>query len=133
MRRRAAIGLLRYRDIELMLVAEPDRGDTWVMKVTFMFLKGNHQRSNPKTFALHEDEVLVFCHVLQFLAIAFAAQGISVSQLDNVRVNHPLKCQIFNRRTRCWIFLYFVNPFKLARECELHRIVLANIKFSSAL
>lgn len=38
---------LRYRDIELMLVAVPGKRDIWVMKVTFMFLKGHHTTSNP--------------------------------------------------------------------------------------
>ena len=38
---------LRYRDIELMLVAEPGKRDIWVMKVTFMFLKAHQVRSNP--------------------------------------------------------------------------------------
>lgn len=38
---------LRYRDIELMLVAEPGKRDIWIMKVTSMFLKGHQVRSNP--------------------------------------------------------------------------------------
>lgn len=38
---------LRYRDIEFMLVTESGKRDMWVMKVTFMYLKGHHLRSNP--------------------------------------------------------------------------------------
>lgn len=36
---------LQYRDIELMLVSNPMSGerDTWVMKVTFVFMKGDHR------------------------------------------------------------------------------------------
>ena len=40
---------LRYRDVELMLLANPTPGgrDLWVMKIMFVFLKGDHRSSNP--------------------------------------------------------------------------------------
>ena len=40
---------LRYRDIEFMLMLNPEPGkrDLWVMKVTLVFLKRDHRKSNP--------------------------------------------------------------------------------------
>lgn len=105
---------LQYRDIELMLVSNPMSGerDTWVMKVTFVFMKGDHRSSNPYVqsdffWAEHVQDWLnlrknLHCArgrwsgslpILQFLAIAFADQAFaandlqSVDQLDNVRVS----------------------------------------------
>ena len=40
---------LRYRDIELMLIPNPQSGgrDLWVMKVTLVFRKGDCESANP--------------------------------------------------------------------------------------
>ena len=51
---------------------------------------------------MHEDDDSVFCPILQFLAIAFADQAFaaadlqSVEQLRNVRIQPPLRAQIFH-------------------------------------
>ncbi|KAI9765002.1 MAG: hypothetical protein M1840_007924 [Geoglossum simile] len=95
---------LRYRDVELMLIPNPQSGgrDLWVMKVTLVFRKGDCESANPQTFTIHEDDDPAFCPVLQFLALAFADRAFEASNLQSaqdlrrVRIDPPLMCQIFH-------------------------------------
>ncbi|KAI4132430.1 MAG: hypothetical protein LQ347_002588 [Umbilicaria vellea] len=68
---------LTYRNVALYLLRTPvGQADLLVLELTLMWMKGKRHRSEPTSFSVYEqDDNLIMCPVLHFLALAFTDQA----------------------------------------------------------